>query len=126
MKSTDIPPTHILIIDDDESILDAVSLLLSDFGYLVDTISHGEEARVKVPELLPNIILLDVLMSGVDGRDICKSLKQDEKTKHIPIIMLSAHPGVSKNMSEYGADGFLSKPFEIDDLLKTIEKFVQQ
>ena len=126
MKSTDIPPTHILIIDDDESILDAVSLLLSDFGYHVDTISRGEEARVKVPELLPNIILLDVLMSGVDGRDICKSLKQDEKTKHIPIIMLSAHPGVSKNMSEYGADGFLSKPFEIDDLLKTIEKFVQQ
>jgi CheY-like chemotaxis protein len=60
-------------------------------------------------------------MSGEDGRDICKKLKQDPLTKNIPVIMISASRDIKESAMEAGADDFLAKPFEMDDLLKKIE-----
>jgi DNA-binding response OmpR family regulator len=64
--------------------------------------------------------LLDVLLSGKDGRTIARQLKSQEDTKHIPIIMFSAHPSAEQTAREAGADDFIAKPFEIDDLLEKI------
>jgi DNA-binding response OmpR family regulator len=125
MKQHKKGPIHVLVVDDDESILDAICLLLEDFGYVVETLSNGDETAAAVEELCPSVVLLDVLMSGIDGREICKNLKKSELTKNTPVIMLSAHPGVAKKISEVGADGFLSKPFEVEELLNVISKFVQ-
>jgi DNA-binding response OmpR family regulator len=69
----------------------------------------------------PDLIVLDVLLSGVDGRIICKKLKHSPESKHIPIIMFSAHPGAQKNMKDFGADDFLPKPFESNKLIERIE-----
>ena len=62
-----------------------------------------------------------MLLSGVDGRTICKKLKGAKKSQHIPVIMFSAHPGAQKNMDDFGADDFLPKPFESNKLLERIE-----
>jgi two-component system alkaline phosphatase synthesis response regulator PhoP len=70
---------------------------------------------------MPNLIVLDVLLSGVDGRTICKKLKNTDSSKHIPILMFSAHPGAQKNMEDFGADDFLPKPFESNKILERIE-----
>lgn len=113
----------ILVVDDDESILDAVALILRDEGYEVRATSKGEEACVVADSYTPDIILLDVLMSGVDGRNICKKLKFEEKTKNVPIIMISAHPSAHEDVFEYGADKFLAKPFDANDLLALIESY---
>ena len=110
----------VLIVDDDESILDAVSLLLMDEGYHVDTTPKGYEVHEKVASFKPEIILLDVLMSGSDGRIICKSLKESLKTKNIPVIMMSAHPMAHQSAIDAGADDFLAKPFETEDLLQKL------
>jgi CheY-like chemotaxis protein len=71
---------------------------------------------------LPDLLLLDIWMSGIDGRDICKELKQKENTKKIPIVLISASREIERSALEAGADDFLAKPFEIDDLLEKIEK----
>ncbi len=114
---------HILVVDDDVSILDAIRLILED-AYQVSTVFKGEETVNKVIKTRPDLILLDVLMSGGDGREICKSLKRNIKTRSIPIIMISAHSSAHKSIKECGADDFLAKPFEMGDLLKKLKKFV--
>lgn len=113
----------ILIIDDDESILDAVSLVLEEEGYIVDVMLKGDEAFDKIAAFKPDAILLDVLMSGKDGRDICRKLKKDEATKNIPVIMISAHPSAKEGAIAVGADAFLPKPFDTQDLLDMVKKY---
>jgi len=73
---------------------------------------------------LPDLILLDVLLSGKDGREIVKQLKSQEETKSIPIIMFSAHPSAEKTAREAGADDFVAKPFHIDFLLAVVAKYL--
>lgn len=115
----------ILVVDDDESILDAISLVLEDEGFQVETVTKGNETYEKVEAFKPDLILLDVLMSGNDGRHICKTLKQSPIYSHIPIIMISAHPSARESISECGADAFLAKPFEAEDLIQYVEKHLK-
>src|SRR5436305_14779845 len=72
---------------------------------------------------LPDVIILDVLLSGKDGRIICQKLKSQEDTKHIPIIMISAHPDAKQSVKAVGADNFLAKPFEMDELLMKVAQY---
>lgn len=116
----------ILVVDDDESILDAMAMVLEDTGYKVKTILKSKEIFGGIDTFKPNIILLDVLMSGTDGREICKKIKQDEKKKHIPVIMISAHPNALNSYAKYGADGFLPKPFDTYKLLELVEKYTER
>jgi len=113
---------RVLIVDDDEGILDATSLILEASGYSVDTTPRGEETYKKIDKFHPDVILLDVLMSGTDGREICKKLKASEKTRKIPIIMFSANPSARQTSLKTGANDFLNKPFDLDDLLNRVEK----
>jgi DNA-binding response OmpR family regulator len=110
----------ILVVDDEPDILEFVQAILEDEGYTVATTSKGEYVETLHNGGLPNLILLDVLLSGKDGRTIARQLKSQEDTKHIPIIMFSAHPSAEQTAREAGADDFIAKPFEIDDLLEKI------
>ncbi len=111
----------ILLIDDDPDIITGLQLMLKKKGYDVATASNEEEAYSQVNVFEPDLIVLDVLLSGVDGRTICKKLKGTDSSKHIPIIMFSAHPSAQKNMEDFGADDFLPKPFESGKILERIE-----
>ncbi len=112
----------ILVVDDDEGILDAVSLILQDEGYAVETVTKGSETFKKISAVHPDVIILDVLMSGTDGRDICRKIKADHQMKGIPVIMMSAHPAANQGAVDCGADGFVAKPFEINELLDEIKR----
>lgn len=114
----------ILIVDDDESILDAVSLVLEEEGYDVSVTIKGDEIFEKLEIFKPDAILLDVLMSGKDGREICKKLKKDDKTKGIPIIMISAHPSAKESTLSCGANAFLAKPFDTQELIDMVDRFL--
>lgn len=115
---------RVLVVDDEESILDAVKLILDDEGYSVKAIFKGDEVYKEVETFKPDLILLDVLMSGKDGRIICKNLKTNPDTKDIPIIMISAHPSANETMNDYKADDFLPKPFRVDELLDILNKYL--
>ena len=112
----------ILLIDDSPEITGVVSLLLKNAGHDV-TISHtGEPLLIlQKQELQPDIIILDVLLSGADGRELCRRIKNNALTKHIPVLMFSAYPQVASSVYQAGADAFLAKPFGGQALLETIE-----
>lgn len=116
----------ILIIDDDIDILDAIQLLLQDKGYEVKVSSKGEyaESLTKNKQELPDLIVLDIMLGEKDGRIICKKLKSSPRTKHIPIIMVSAYPTSEQSTLEANADTFIAKPFESEFLLKTIKNYL--
>ena len=115
----------ILVVDDDPDILDALQFMLEDAGYNVTTTEKGEYAENlhDTNGGLPDMIILDVLLSGKDGRLICQKLKSQEETKHIPIIMMSAHYNASQSVATIGANDFLAKPFEADELLAKIARW---
>src|SRR5437870_5702463 len=112
----------ILVADDDPAILEALILMLEDAGYEVKTTTNGATIQ-EVYKELPDLILLDIWMSGVDGRDICKQLKHQKKTKHIPIIMISANRDTEDIAKKAGADDFIAKPFEMKNLLAKVEQY---
>lgn len=117
---------QILIVDDDPDILDAISLTLEDQGYTITSSTKGETAEELVTAVsVPDLLILDVLLSGKDGRDITRKLKRNKKTQDIPILMISAHPSAHKTARDAGADEFLAKPFEIEDLVDTVSKLLQ-
>ena len=116
---------QILVVDDDPDILDAIQFVLEDAGYKVKTMQNGDSAEnLSETKALPKLIILDVLLSGKDGRDICRKLKKNEITKCIPIIMISAHPNIKDTVLKAGADAFLPKPFDITDLLQTVKNSI--
>ena len=117
--------TKILIIDDDPDVRTIMHILLKKHGYDVETAPGKEEAFLKIVSFQPSIILLDVLLSGSDGREICRELKLKEATKNIRVIMISAHPGAAENISNYGADDFISKPVNTNELLQKLRAFAK-
>lgn len=104
-------------------IVDALGMMLDFEGYSVVTTLTGDTV-LDMHSNYPDLLLLDVWMSGHDGRDICKVLKQNDDTSQIPVIMISASPELKKSATEAGADDFLEKPFDIELLLKKIELLI--
>ena len=109
-----------MIADDDPGIVDAIELLLEFEGYQVSKTIDGSTVLDMKMEL-PDLLLLDIWMSGEDGRDICKKLKQEDATKDIPVIMISASKDIKESAMAAGADDFLAKPFEMNELLSKIK-----
>ncbi|MEO6455231.1 MAG: response regulator [Ginsengibacter sp.] len=112
--------SKILVVDDDLDILVVMEILLSMKGFEVDVTAKWENTFDKIESFKPDLILLDVLISGNDGRTLCKELKSKPDTKHIPVIMFSAHPSAAATIDEYGADDFIAKPFDVNDLLAKV------
>lgn len=111
----------VMLVDDDPGILDAVSIMLEYEGYDVRSIANGAELMTMEVDL-PDVILLDIWMSGIDGRDICKHLKRNKSTSNVPIVLISASKDIEISAMNSGADDFLAKPFEMHDLIGKIEK----
>lgn len=112
----------ILVVDDDVAILEATQLLLEDAGYYVKT--NTGNIRIATWKIFPDLILLDLWMSGIDGKNLCEQLKRQQKTKHIPVILISANNNVATVASTVGADDFIFKPFAKEELLGKVSKLV--
>ena len=112
----------ILVADDDPAILEVITFMLEDAGYEVVTTVGGDTEKC-VQESKPDLLLLDIWMSGMDGRNIRKNLKSRKATMHMPIIMISANKDTKKIAKEVGANDFISKPFEMKTLLSLVKKY---
>ncbi len=113
----------ILIADDDPDILDALSLILKDADYEIETVMQGLTVQ-HIRESYADLLLLDIWMSGIDGTDICKELKSQEDTRILPVIMISANKNVARMSKRAGANDYLAKPFDMEDLLTKIAKYL--
>jgi DNA-binding response OmpR family regulator len=114
----------ILVVDDEPDILEFLQELLEGEGYTVAIADKAEYVEKLRAGGLPDLILIDVLLSGEDGRKIVKHLKSQEATRHVPVIMFSAHPSAEETVMVAGADDFVAKPFELDEVLAKIAKHV--
>jgi len=112
----------ILLIDDDPDVRAVMSILLQKEGYQVDTASRREEALQKLQNEIPSLILLDVLLSGADGRELCREIKSQPHTRNIPVIFFSGHPSAAQQFRSYGADDFIAKPFQTPALLEKLQQ----
>ena len=111
---------RILVIDDNHAILDVVKVILEDHGYVVDVMSDGDGALQRVLNFQPSLIIIDVFLSGNDGRQLCRKLKSAEITKNIPIIMFSAQSKMEEVLSLCNANDFIAKPFDVGELLEKV------
>lgn len=114
--------SRILIVDDDPDILRVMETLLTMKGFSVESTSCGDAIFDKIESFKPDLILMDVLISGKDGRLLCQEIKSNENLRHLPVLMISAHPGAAANIQEYGADGFIPKPFKVNFLINMINE----
>jgi len=117
---------RILVVDDNEDILEVIKLILEDYNYEVTTLADGGLLFDKLNESHPDLILLDVMLGKVDGRELCRVIKTQKETMDIPVILISASHQVQERYTINGVapDDFLAKPFDISDLLEKIEAHV--
>jgi DNA-binding response OmpR family regulator len=116
---------HLIIADDDPGIQDVFQLIFERAGFSIEIYSNGEQLMNNYFEV-PDAFILDKQLSGIDGLDICRFLKSQERTKDVPVIMLSANPAIGDVAKEAGADDYLEKPFKIHDLQAMINKNVKK
>ncbi len=116
----------ILIVDDDPGIGEMLKTLLefNDFDAIV-TAKPDETVEVILENDI-DLVLLDMLISGVNGTDVCMSLRKNERTAQIPILMMSALHNAGSKCKKAGADDFIAKPFEMDALIKKINKVLNR
>jgi DNA-binding response OmpR family regulator len=111
---------HILIIDDNEDILFMLEAMLKIKGYKVTVKKNTDNIETAVTKINPGVIIMDMLLSGADGREICRQLKANTVLEKIPVIMISAHPEAKTHCLNAGANYFVEKPFEMTEILQTV------
>jgi DNA-binding response OmpR family regulator len=117
---------RILVIDDDPDIGIMIKMMLEYKGYTVSVATRAE----LVDELIDNdqfdLVIMDMLLSGTNGIDICRQMKENPKTADLPVMMISAHPNAKEICMQAGADEFISKPFDMQEILSKIQYLVNQ
>lgn len=112
----------ILVVDDDRAILEMLRDVLTYYGYDVNILSRGDRVFEKIDEYHPDLILMDIMLAGMDGRIICHAIKSYKTTSDIPVILISATENGASCLTKDGApDDFVPKPFNVDDLIGKIE-----
>ncbi|MNK30221.1 Response regulator MprA [compost metagenome] len=114
----------IIVVDDSPAILDSVKLMLNMEGYEVDNYERGSEMfNSLTASSKPDVILMDMWLSGEDGRDICKQIKANEDFKDIPVVIMSASRGLGDTAIESGAVDFIPKPFDLGEIVEKMRYY---
>lgn len=114
----------VLVVDDDRGILDVVTIILQGEGYDVLPLQDAGVLEKKLTEYNPQLILLDYWLPGYDGQQILTKLKREEKTKKIPVVVISADHKSEADVISFGANGFLAKPFDITELVEKVDYYI--
>ena len=116
----------ILIVDDEPSLLDILQIILKRAGYKTLVTTNGKEGLDMIYQHRPNLVVLDDMLPGMSGGDICKTVKDDPSVSHIPVIMYSAGPRVRERefVRHIGADAVMSKPFKPTDMVQLVNSYL--
>ncbi|GAB4294806.1 MAG: response regulator [Desulfuromonadia bacterium] len=117
----------ILIVEDEESLLKLESILLTSKGFEVKGVIDGAAALKSISEELPDLVVLDIMLPGIDGFEVCRRIKNDPRTAHIPVVMLTAKKSAQdqKRGEEVGADAYITKPFKSAHVVETIMRLME-
>jgi DNA-binding response OmpR family regulator len=117
----------ILIVDDEQDIVESLKFVLEGCDYTCYCAYNGEDGLKLAREIVPDLIILDVMMPRINGYKISRLLKFDSKYKDIPILMVTARTQEEDKLigEETGANEYITKPFDLDDVLKTVQKYLE-
>lgn len=115
----------VMVADDNEGILTVTKIVLERGGYEAITTQDGNTVR-NLKEPLPDLLLLDIMLSGSDGSELCRVLKDNKKTRDLPVLIFSANNDIKKISKSCGANGYLAKPFDIEHMLELVELHTTQ
>ena len=114
----------VLVADDEQAITELVAFVLEMEGYLVIQAPDGPEALRLAREEHPDLAMVDVMMPGLDGREVSRRIKSDPATSDIPVLLFSAAP--NSDLTEARADGFMPKPFDVNHLVDTVKRYIKK
>lgn len=126
IKEVAVTKKKILIVEDEESLLKLESILLTSKGYEVLGVGDGQAALDVIAKIKPDLVLLDIMLPEIDGFEVCRRIKADEATRHIPVVMLTAKKS-REDMArgeQVGADWYITKPFKSAMVIETIQRFI--
>ena len=117
----------ILIVDDEQDIVESLKFVLEASDYTCYTADNGEDGLRLAKEIVPDLMILDVMMPKINGYKISRLLKYDAKYKNIPILMVTARSQEEDKLigEETGADEYITKPFELDEVVKKVEEYLK-
>ena len=115
----------ILIYDDDEEILLLCKIILSRYDYIIETFTTCYNKLTDLETLKPDVILMDLWIPEMGGEKAITLAKQNERTKHVPILIFSANPDINNISLKINANGYLEKPFSVEDFIKIIQTHTQ-
>lgn len=119
---------EILVVDDEPNMIDIAQAVLEERGFRVAGVHSGKECLKRLKGKKPDLILLDIRMPGMDGWEVLREIKKDERTKAIPVMMYTV---VEKSLDEEtlrerGVEEFIVKPFKLEDLIRKVEKIMKK
>src|ERR1700754_3194195 len=115
---------QILVVDDDPDIGTMIKMMLEYKGYNVTVVDRAEQIPPALQNNKVELVIMDMLLSGVNGTDVCREFKKNPATSSIPVLMISAHPNAKDICLKAGADEFVSKPFDMQDILLKIKRLI--
>ena len=118
--------TRILLVEDEKNIIISIKMFLEKQGYIVEVANNGIEALEKVQTTLPDLILLDIVMPKMNGLTVCRIMKENPETKHIPIVFISAKTQKADidEALKLGAEEYIIKPFNHEEIKSVIKKYI--
>jgi DNA-binding response OmpR family regulator len=111
----------ILILDDSEDILEVMKDVLEMEGYEIEILNYTADICKSVITFNADLVILDYILFGINGGELCHMLKTNPLTAHIPVVMVSAYPRVLESLGNYGSDAFVAKPFSLADIVNTVK-----
>lgn len=118
--------SQILIVDDDPDICTMIKMVLEYHGFVGIEADNEEKVDKILSSHHVDLIIMDMLLSGADGTDICRRIKNDKGKSSLPVLMFSAHPTARETCLAAGADDFIPKPFEMNDLIARVNFFIER
>jgi CheY-like chemotaxis protein len=115
----------ILIVEDDPQVARLIALVLQRNGRKSEIVADGQTAMDRARELRPDMIFADLTIKGMGGEALCSALKGEAATRDIPYIVISGDRDVAEKARQCGADGYMGKPFEFDDLVRLVDKYAR-
>jgi len=115
----------ILIVEDDPQVARLIALVLQRNGHTSEVVAEGQEALERAKETMPMIIFADLTIKGMGGEALCSALKRQPETRDIPFIVVSGDRDVAEKARICGADDYMGKPFEFEDLTRLVNKYAR-
>lgn len=116
--------SRVLVLDDDADIATMVKMILELHGFVCEYILNHKELESKLFSYSPDLLIIDIALSGADGRNICKQVKEKKESSHVPVILFSANTNLPQEYKDCKAEAFISKPFDTNELIETVKKFI--